>query len=217
LPGSHFSDPKLESIQHFGYGIPSLNRVIKNTEYRVTFYNTGSLKVDEANIYSLKIPKEIRGQGDEYDILIEVTLAYTAKTRRTRQKTKSYLSTWLDWTSSDLDEGLAAFTKRSIELSKDEIIKKTSSDVIQWNIRERDDWGVVNDINRNNSTLQKDWVILKSYQLPVDLSFAVRALKGWDKNHEPVPYAFTVSIEILGANIPIYEMIRVENPIEVEV
>jgi hypothetical protein len=65
--------------------------------------------------------------------------------------------------------------------------------------------------------LQKDWAILKSFQLPEELSFAVLAHKGWDKNKESIPYALTVSIEILGADIPIYESIRVENEAQIEI
>ena len=58
---------------------------------------------------------------------------------------------------------------------------------------------------------------MKSHQLREELSFAVRGHKGWDKDFEKIPYAFTVSIEVLGAEIPIYEEIRIENEIPVEV
>jgi hypothetical protein len=74
----------------------------------------------------------------------------------------------------------------------------------------------VKDINRNNSSLQKDWAIIKSFELPEVMSFAVRGHKGWDKNKMEIPYAITVSLEILGADIPIYENIRIENEIELE-
>src|SRR5690606_29018897 len=79
LPGNHFANPTTRSIQHFGYGLPSLERVTKNTEHRVTFYNTSKVEAEGCHIYSLSIPEELREPGDEYDILIEITLAYTAK------------------------------------------------------------------------------------------------------------------------------------------
>ena len=100
------------------------------------------------------------------------------------------------------------------------MIKKhdeSNNDVIQWKIRERANWGGIENLSRNASTLQKDWAVLKSYELPEELHFAVLAHKGWDANKEPVPYALTVSIEILGKNIPIYNEIRLENGLEIPI
>lgn len=222
LPNQYFINPTTQSIQYFGYGIPSLDRVTNNSEQRISFYNTGEIKSEEGHIYLLKVPEELFNQGDEYDILIEVTLSYTAKVRRTRQKTKSYLSTWLDWTTSKIDEPYDDFKDyvlKEIENTAtdyDTEARKLLTDY-PWKLRERSNWGEIQDINRNNSTAQKDWAIIKSYQLPKELSFAVRAHKGWDKNTEEIPYALTVSIEVLNINIPIYEAIRIENEIEIPV
>lgn len=222
LPNEYFQNPTFESIQHFGYGFPSIDRVTKNSDQRITFYNSGTLKTDEGHIYSLKVPEDLRNQGNEYEILIEVTLAFTAKVRRTRQKTKSYLSTWLDWSNSKIDESFDSFKEYILkeienrETAYDKEFRKGLSD-FDWKIGAKSNRGDVDEINRNNSSLQKDWVILKSFMLPNDLNFAVRAHKGWDKSCEEVPYAFTVSIEILDANIPIYESIRIENEIEIPV
>ena len=151
--------------------------------------------------------------------MIEVTLTYTAEVRRTRQKTKSYLSTWLDWTSSYLEEPLMDFTARVIKEIEEEEIEhiKGSGTIIPWKIRENKDWGKVQDLSRNNSTTQKDWAIIKSYQLPEELNFSVRGHKSWDKNFEPVPFALVVSIEALNENIDVYESIRIENEIELPV
>ena len=109
LPNNFFENPTSKSIRHFGYGIPSLERVTKNTNQRVTFYNVGEIRAEEGHIYSLNIPEFLRSPVEEYDILIEVTLSYTTKVRRTRQKTKSYLSSWLDWTSSKVNESFEDF------------------------------------------------------------------------------------------------------------
>lgn len=219
LPEIQFQTPTKIGIQQLGYGIPSLDRVTRNSEHRITFYNTKNISAEQGQIYSLKIPEGLRNQGNEYDILIEVTLAYTAKNRRTRQKTKSYLGTWLDWKSSKLSDSYDEFkanTLSELEGEKIEKMGEINRDVIKWKIKERIDGGV-QDISRNASTLQKDWAILKSYELPEQLHFAVRAHKGWDINKEPVPYALTVSIEILGKNIPIYNEIRLENGVEIPI
>lgn len=222
LPNQHFQNPTTQSIKQFGYGLPSLERVTKNSEQRISFYNTGEIKAEEGHIYLLKLPDVLTNQGDEFDILIEVTLAYTAKVRRTRQKTKSYLSSWLDWTTSKIDEPFNDFKEyvlKEIEDTATDYDKEARKllDDYPWKIRERNNWGEVEEINRNNSTAQKDWAIIKSYQLPKELSFAVRAHKGWDKNMEEIPYALTVSIEVLNVSIPIYEAIKIENEIEIPV
>ena len=222
LPNDHFQSPTTQSIRYFGYGIPSLERVTNNTEQRITFYNTGEIKAEEGHIYLLKIPEEIRSQANEYDILIEVTLAYSAKIRRTRQKTKSYLSTWLDWTTSKLGESFENFKSYALKEIEDQQTEydqegRKGLDTLKWKMGDRSNWGETKDISRNNSTVQKDWTILPSYQLPEEIGFAVRAHKGWDKNKEKVPYALAVSIEVLNANISIYEAIKVENEIEVEI
>jgi hypothetical protein len=219
LPKELFHNPTNIGIKQLGYGLPSIERVTNNTTERVTFYNTENLAAEEGRIYSLKIPENLRNQADEYDILIEVTLVYTAEVRRTRQKTKSYLGTWLDWTSGYLDESLNDFTTRVVKEIDEEKIEpiKGSGVVIPWKIRENKDWGKVRGLNRNNSTTQKDWAIIKSYQLPEELNFSVRGHKSWDKNFKSVPFALVVSIEALNENIDVYESIRVENEIELPV
>lgn len=220
LPGSLFMTPTKFGIQQLGYGVPSLDRVTRNSDHRITFYNTKNISAEQGQIYSLKIPQELRKPEDEYDILIEVTLAYTAKNRRTRQKTKSYLGTWLEWKSSKLSDSYNKFKANTLSEIEGEMIKKhdeSNNDVIQWKIRERANWGGIENLSRNASTLQKDWAVLKSYELPEELHFAVLAHKGWDANKEPVPYALTVSIEILGKNIPIYNEIRLENGLEIPI
>lgn len=221
LPNDFFKNPTINSIKCLGYGVPSLERVTRNTSQRITFYNTAEIKADEGQIYSLKIPESLRNQGDEHDILIEVSLSYTSKVRRTRQLTRSYLATSLDWTSSKLGQSLNVFEKIVLKQIEDEKFEEEhsndSAQQIKWKIRERKDWGEVKDVNRNNSTLQKDWAIIKSYDLSEEISFAVIGRKGWDKTFEPVQYALVVSIEILDSNLEIYDAIKVENPIEVEV
>ena len=218
LPGDLFYNPTTLAIKQFGYGIPSLDRVTRNSEHRITFYNTNEIRAEEGQIYSLDLPESLLDPGEDYDILIEVSLAFTAKIRRTRQRTKSYLATRLSWKSSKLEDNYENFKNRvlkeidGVELEKPE---NTPDGTIHWKIREQTNWGVP-DISRNNSSLQKDWAILKSYKLPETLYFSINAHKGWDASKEPIPYALVVSIEILGQNIPIYEDIQIANQIEIE-
>lgn len=227
LPEPFFLKPTTQAIQFYGYGIPSLARVTDNSDFRATFYTTGSISADEAHIYTVNIPPLLTDQGNEFNILIEVTLAFTARIRRTRQKTKSYLGTWLDWISASLDDDIESFKERCLKPIEEENEVNTDQEEttgfgfngyqIPWKIRERSDWGEVREYSRNNSTVQKDWAIINSYSLNDVVSFAIRGHKGWDRNQEEIPYAFTVSFEAINQDIPIYEPIKIENQVEVEV
>jgi hypothetical protein len=222
LPNQFFRAPTLESFQRFGYGLPSLERVTGNSEHRISFYGTNRIRAEEGHVYSLKIPAAIRNPGDDYEILIEITLAFTAKVRRTRQKTKSYLGTWLEWSTSKIDESYQDFKNYTLSEIGDDATEydrdvRKRMDSFQWKLSDRSDRGEVNDLNRTNSTVQKDWTIIKSNRLNEEINIAVRAHRGWDKKMEEVPYALIVSIEVLGANVPIYELVRVENQVEIRV
>lgn len=220
LSNIFFENPTSKSIRHFGYGIPSLERVTKNTHQRVTFYNVGEIRAEEGHIYSLNIPEFLRSPVEEYDILIEVTLSYTTRVRRTRQKTKSYLSSWLDWTSSKVGESFEDFRDYVLkEIEEDDTIydRDVRNGMSGWNWKiKSDSRGSVDGISRTNSTVQKDWTIIKSHELPNDISFAVRGHKGWDKENGEISYSLVVSIEVLNSNLEIYEAIRVENEVEIE-
>lgn len=215
LPNTFFEKPTVNSIRHFGYGVPSLERVTKNSHQRITFYSTGNIKIDEAHLYSLKIPDFLRNPAEEHDILIEATLTFTSKVRRTRQKTKSYLSSWLDWTSSKIGESFDDFSDfilKEIEGEKTSYDKDARNALsgLNWKIK-GDARGEISGISRTNSSAQKDWAFIKSHDLPEEINFAVRCHKGWDKSIFEIPYAFTVSIEILNSHIEIYEPLMIEN------
>ncbi len=222
LPNEYFQSPTSESMLQLGYGIPSLERVTTNTEHRITYYNTGRIKAEEGHVYTLRLPNELLRPENDFDILVEVTLAYTAKVRRTRQKLKSYLSTWLDWTSSKLGESKSDFEKYALKLTdeggneKDYDHTRNALTSIKWKLKEKTNIGV-NLLSRNLSTVQKDWAVIKSNVLSNEISFVVRGHKGWDRTKEEVPYAITVSVEILGKNISIYNIIQIENEVEIEI
>jgi Subtilase family len=229
-PEFAFNNHQLKWLRHFGYGIPNVNRATENTSTRITFTEESKISPSNADIYTIKIPDEIRRQGDDYKILLEITLSYKANIRRTRQKTRSYLSTWLTWETSKLnDDTLAHFKDRIIkkletESDYDEIEEpvqvnqeETEKTNIKWAINTRKDWSI-NGVRRQDSTLQKDWSIIDSFKLPKELCIAVVGHKGWEKDIKmEVPYAIAVSFEVLNSEINLYEMIRMENEITTEV
>nr|WP_288813241.1 S8 family peptidase [uncultured Sphingobacterium sp.] len=221
LPEHVRNRPSIEDIRHYGYGIPNAERAVENSARRITFTTSGAISPGQANLYSIQIPEALRRQGEDYDILIEVSLCYTAKIRRTRRRINSYLSSWLSWQSAPMGQPFEAF--------KQEVLKNLEAGGtiddggpfdqptrISWAIDENPNWGIVKGIKRQANANQKDWATVKSYNLPEELSFAIVGHKGWEKDfEEEVPYAFVVSFEVLNGEIPLYELMAQVN-VEVE-
>jgi hypothetical protein len=130
----------------------------------------------------------------------------------------------LEWQSSKLNEPSEIFAGRMIELAnnehtdnEDESEGPTSSGAIQWAIRERSDWGIKGVSRRNNGTVQKDWVIIKSHELAEEFCIGVIGHAGWAKDVEAsVPYSLVISFEAVNQDIEIYSRIEIANPVEVE-
>ena len=217
LPLEKFRTPTLDDIRYYGYGIPDAERATKNSAKRITFYKTEKVKPKQASIYSIKIPDEVRPPGEEYDVLIEVTLSYMSKPRRTRRRTSSYLSQWLSWESSKLNESLDQFSNRMVQNPEPVTTGSDDQQSIRWVIRENPAWSRISGLRRQDSSLQKSWCILKAYELPEFLSLAVVGHTGWDSDiNIEVDYSIAVSFEVLNANIDLYERFRIENQVEVE-
>lgn len=210
-----------QKLELFGYGLPSLERALDNTSSRITFYREGNISPKKAEVYNIAIPEELRGPGDSYNYLIEVSLSYKARIRRTRRGTKSYVSSWADWISRNLGEKDQVFQDRVLQYTStsEENSQRDKSKPIQWNIREQSNRGFVKNFKRNDSTLQKDWAIIKSYDLPEHLSIAVVGHAGWEKDiyKEEIPYCLMVSIECLHPEIKVYEKIRIHNETQIEI
>ncbi|TPD65738.1 S8 family peptidase [Flavobacterium microcysteis] len=208
LPQHCFEKPTSNDFRYYGYGIPNIDRALSNTTSRITFIQNGNIAPKKADIYHIKVPSELRGEGKEFRILVEVTLAFTAKTRLTRRGSHSYLSNWLEWQSSRYNENFGSFRNRTIEYlegNDGEFIDEGSS-AIKWVLRENPVWGN-NGINRNNSSVQKSWAILEPQQFADEFSIAVIGHLGWDKSLEnETEYAFCVSFELLDAEMNIYEL-----------
>lgn len=219
LPDAISANPSFSDLQHYGYGIPNLKRATENSEKRVTLIASDTISASQAKIYSVKIPSEINTPGEDYDVLIEITLSFVAATRRTRMRTNSYLSTWLDWESSKFNENDEQFKTRIIkDMDNNEEGKTDDQNSIKWVIREKRTWSKIPGIRRQDSSLQKSWCTIKSYDLPDTLSFAVIGHKGWENDlSEEVPYSIAVSFEAINSNINIYESIQVENEISIPV
>lgn len=199
------------ALRYLGFGIPDEHRATTNTDFRTTYISGGEsfIRAKECHIYQVPIPAELRRQADEFDIKVEVTLSYVAQPRRTRRHLRRYLSTWVDWKSSKLGELLDDFRRRAIK-DDDDATGGEEAEVFPWVLHEKPQWGIIRDAKRNAGTVQKDWAVAKSNSLPDHFCIAVVGHNGW--SHDPdsaATYAITVSFEILGQEIPIYEPLLV--------
>ena len=103
----------VSTLRHIGYGVPDVERATHNDEYRITLVTPSPMELgdNEAHIFQVPIPEELSNVGEDYDILVEVTLSYAANPRRTRRYVKGYLSTWLDWCCSRMGENTETFAR----------------------------------------------------------------------------------------------------------
>lgn len=199
-----------QALRCLGYGIPDGQRATANTDHRTTFITSGETEIHaaECHVYQVPIPPALRHQADEFDIRIDVTLSYVAQPRRTRRNLRRYLSTWVDWKTSNLGEGLNDFRVRALKDTNNDDEPLPGS-ALPWTLHEKPQWGVIRDHKRNSGTVQKDWAVVRSNTLPDHFCIAVVGHQGW--SHDPdsaARYALAVTFEIQGGEITIYEPLR---------
>lgn len=203
-------DQVAQLVRRIGYGIPDESRATVNTDHRTTLITSGEklIRARECHIYQVPIPAELRGQADEFDIRLEVTLSYVAQPRRTRRNLRRYLSTWVDWKSSKLGEGINDFRVRAMRDEENDA-EPLPGLALPWTLNEKSDAGFIRNTKRNSGTVQKDWAVVKSNTLPDHFCIAVVGHAGW--SHDPdsaARYALAVTFQILGEEIAIYEPLR---------
>jgi hypothetical protein len=211
----------VSTLRHIGYGIPDVDRATHNDDYRITLVTPTLLELgdDEAHIFRVPIPEELSTIGEDYDILVEVTLSYAAYPRRTRRYVKGYLSTWLDWCCSRIGEKTETFARRIFETGS--VIEDEGD--FNWFLGDAINRGLADGYSRKRGTLQKDWCIIKSNQLSDAFCIAVRGHKGWGSLFK-AKYTLAISFEAINQDISIYEPIRtlielettIHNEIEIE-
>jgi hypothetical protein len=214
-----WAENKLDSIRLMGYGIPNLERALNNSPNRITLITRGerTIKARQAHVYQVKLPEELRTQGEAFDIRVEVTLSYKAQPRRTRRNRRKYLSTWLDWDCSKKGEDPERFLARILKQYDAPEDSEKGEGIFKWTLGKQNNHGIIKDVSRSTGTLQKDWTIVKSFELTEAFCIAVVGHEGWNNDPDAtVPYSLVVSFEAVGVNIPIYAAL-VEAQIETEV
>ncbi|MBD2414241.1 subtilase family protease [Nostoc calcicola FACHB-389] len=211
---------KLHVLRQIGYGLPNVDRALGNSPHRITLMTTGERRIvaKQAHVYQVKLPEQLRSQGESLEILLEVTLSYKAQPRRTRRNRRKYLSTWLDWDCSKKGEDPERFLERILkEYDAPEDAEKGDKG-FQWTLGKRSkNNGKIEGVSRSGGTLQKDWTVVNSFELTEAFSIAVVGHEGWNNDPEAsIPYSLVVSFEAIQADIPIYTPF-VEAQVETEI
>jgi hypothetical protein len=222
LPSWANNDSDLSSaIRMMGYGLPNLERALGNAPNRVTLITNGdiSIRARQAHIYQVVVPEELQSPAEALDILVEITLSYKAEPRRTRRSKRKYLSTWLHWECSQKGESPDKFLARVLEkyeVAEDQV---DASGLFDWTLGQQKNHGKrVKDTSRGVGTIQKDWAVVKSFDLRDAFCIAVVAHKGW--NNDPtaqVPYALAASFETVNSEISIYSsFVQAQTSLEIQ-
>ncbi|PSN15956.1 subtilase family protease [filamentous cyanobacterium CCT1] len=227
-------DKIYHGVRTMGYGIPDLGRALGNSLNRVTLTTSGNeyIGARQAKVFQVQIPEFLLQQGEGFDILIEITLSYVAEPRRTRRNRRKYLSTWLDWTCSKSGEDPGVFLARVLkEYDQASPDAEEGEGLFPWTLGKRQlrangdasrsSQGIdgrVKEASRSTGTIQKDWAIVKSYNLREGFCIAVVGHEGWNKNPEvTVPYSLVVSFEAVSSEISIYEpFVQVQQQLQVQ-
>jgi hypothetical protein len=213
------ADEQLHAIKTMGYGTPSIARATGNDEGRVTLIQEQVHEIEAGSgmIFAVPIPDSIRAPGGDYPVRIDVTLSYVAEPRRTRKSRRGYLGTWLDWKASKKGEAFETFKARTI---KDLDAEETASQGnFEWMLGEQKNHGKVKGASRSNGTVQKDWTVARSHELPDSFGVVVRGHKGWDRKNTAATARFTlvVSFEVLGEDVNLYQEVRAAVQAELEI
>jgi hypothetical protein len=198
-------------IRSIGYGIPNEERATSNTDFRVTAITDDSMPIHagECHVYQVPIPEQLRAQGQEFDVRVDVCLSWVAQPRRTRRNLRRYLSTWVDWKSSKLGEGMKDFCARALKFPE-EAAEGIVGSVLPWTLHKNPDHGFIREVKSSSGTVQKDWAIVKSNMLPDHFCIAVVGHEGWSRDPDSTArYALAVTFEVVGQELAIYEPLKV--------
>ncbi|MEG4202000.1 S8 family peptidase [Microcoleus sp. Pol12A5] len=214
-----WAEEKLDTVRQIGYGIPNIDRALGNSPNRITLITRENryIKARQAHVYQVKLPEGLRSQGKEHEILVEVTLSYKAQPRRTRRNRRKYLSTWLDWDCSKKEEDPEKFLARILKEYDTPENADKGQEVFQWTIgKKAKNYGKIHGVSRSAGTVQKDWTVVKSFELTEAFCIAVVGHEGWNNDPDAeAPYSLVISFEALASNIPIYTPF-VEAQVEIE-
>ena len=122
----------------------------------------------------------------------------------------------MDWECSKKEENAESFKYRILKEYESTDKREKGTSLFTWMLGKQKNHRTLKNVSRSNGTIQKDWAIVKSYDLKDSFCIAVVAHEGW--NNDPfaeVPYYLVISFEAINNDIPIYtEVIQAQVEIE---
>jgi hypothetical protein len=90
-------------------------------------------------------------------------------------------------------------------------------EVFQWTIgKKAKNYGKIHGVSRSAGTVQKDWTVVKSFELREAFCIAVVGHEGWNNDPDAeAPYSLVISFEAIASDIPLYAPF-VEAQVEIE-
>jgi hypothetical protein len=169
--------------------------------------------IGSVHYYTLPFPADLFEADPGIIIRVSVTLAYRAPVRRSNLK---YRGTVLEWTLGKRGEDLSRLRSRCRSRrrsAEDEAEEDTSPGEWNWYVGPR---------RRTKGTVQKDWFEAPASSFDSELLLAVIGRRGWlTKEQEDAGflqrYAAALSVEALGAAVPLPLHERIEAALRVSV
>ena len=85
----------------------------------------------------------------------------------------------------------------------------TDGSILPWALHEKESDGLIRSARRNSGTVQKDWAVVKSNELPEHFCIAVVGHEGWNRDPDATAqYCLAVTLEIQGQEVVIYDPLR---------
>ncbi len=219
-----------------GYGIPREEKALSSNTSCIIFTTEDFLtwvdndKTDskiypgKVSFYTIRLDKDDikRNLPPGMPVRVKVTLAYNPQVRKNYRK--SYLGVEVRWDVRKQDQPFEDFQAQWIEdlETKDEIEVGEGVEIAPRNIYHQYNWVLKPILNPGNSkrkgTTISDWFDIDAFGLPDTIDIAISGrVAPWLKPPISISqrFALVVSIEALQRDVPIYDMVRVRNQVQV--
>ncbi len=201
----------VETVRIFGYGVPRAERALRPGGERCLIIIEDEIRIGHAQFFRIPFPTNLFEANPEVMLRVSICLSYRPPVRKTNAK---YRGTILEWSVSKRDETLQQFRQRCATKRSDEDEEQIEEQPIgDWN------WTIGKRL-RTRGTAQKDWFEATAADFADELYLAVIGRRGWlskERQDEGFSqrYAVAISIEVMGAAIPIHEEIEARVRIQI--
>jgi len=226
LQGASGKRARARLVQRYGFGVPSLDRVLRSANDALTLIVQGTIhpfakgKMREMHLHELPWPREVLQGLGETSVQLRVTLSYFVEPnpgRRGWQKRHRYASHGLRFAVKGATETTEDFRKRLNKqaLGDEETRPNGGSDSSEWYLGEQ---------ARNRGSLHSDLWVGTAADLAERGVIGIYPVTGWWKEQpkrgrsdDGARYALIVSIETAATDVDIWTPVALEVGIPTEI